>query len=174
MNCTTCDAPLEQGALFCANCGARVTANQPASSAATPTIALPGGTQQAEASQASNQPGIYDAPQSYTPQSYTPQPYTPPAYSQQVTMPTSAPNSTAAVISLVFGILSWVGLVIIGAVVAIIAGHMARREIANSGGRIGGNGMATAGLILGYVHLAVVLLGCAAFFVLILIGAASS
>ena len=43
--------------------------------------------------------------------------------------PIVTPTSTAATISLVFGILSWFGLILIGPIVAIIAGHMARNEI---------------------------------------------
>jgi hypothetical protein len=163
MNCTTCDAPLEQGALFCANCGARVTPAPSASSAATPTIVLPGGVQEATPPQGNVQGGSQYPPQSFIPQPYPPQPSSP-----------TVPNSNAAVISLVFGILSWVGLIFIGAIVAIIAGHMARNEIRKSGGQIGGSGMATAGLLLGYIHLGVLVLGCAAFFVLVMIGAASS
>jgi hypothetical protein len=163
MNCTTCDAPLEPGALFCANCGARVASPAPTSSAAMPTISLPGGPQQASPSDSNEQGGS-----PYPPQSYLPQPYPPQSYP-----PTTVPNSNAAVISLVFGILSWVGLVFIGAIVAIIAGHMARNEIRNAGGQIGGSGMATAGLILGYANVVVSVLGCAGFFLLFLIGAAA-
>jgi len=61
---------------------------------------------------------------------------------------------TAATVSLVFGILSWFLLPIIGAIVAIIAGHTARGEIRRSNGTLEGDGMATAGLVLGWVHLA--------------------
>jgi hypothetical protein len=161
MNCTTCDAPIEAGALFCANCGAR--AAQPAN-AAMPTIGLA-------------QPQTPPAAQpSYPAQSYggqyspgTPQPYMPP---QPVYAPIGLPNSTAAIVSLVFGILSWVGLVFIGAIGAIIAGHMARKEISNSGGQIGGSGMALAGLILGYTNLILSLLACLAIFFLAFLGAA--
>jgi hypothetical protein len=167
MNCTTCDAPLEDGALFCANCGMRVT---PASSAATPTIVLPGGPQPTAPQ---TPPTTYAPPPTYGAQqgSMTPQPYVPP---QTMYAPSSVPNSNAALISLVFGILAWLGLVLIGAIVAIVAGHMARNQIRASGGQIGGSGMALAGLLLGYIQLAVLLLGCAAFFLLVIIGSATS
>ena len=63
-------------------------------------------------------------------------------------------TSTMAVISLIFGILCWVGLPFIGAVVAVICGHAARAEIRRvPPGTIDGDGMAVAGLILGWVHL---------------------
>jgi hypothetical protein len=69
------------------------------------------------------------------------------------------PNSTAAVVSLIFGLLSWFALPVIGAIVAVVAGHRARAEIRRSNGALGGSGMATAGLVLGYLHFA--LLGLA-------------
>jgi len=44
-------------------------------------------------------------------------------------------------------------------VVAIITGHMARRQIKTSLGRQTGDGIATAGLVLGYLNLAFTVLG---------------
>jgi hypothetical protein len=65
-------------------------------------------------------------------------------------------TSTLAVVSLVFGILCWIGLPFIGAVVAVICGHSARGEIRRAPpGTIEGDGMAVAGLILGWSHLLV-------------------
>jgi Domain of unknown function (DUF4190) len=65
-------------------------------------------------------------------------------------------TSTAAIISLIAGILGFVQVLpIIGPIAAIIAGHMAKSEIKKSGGMVTGNGMATVGLILGYVALAI-------------------
>lgn len=75
-------------------------------------------------------------------------------------MPTRQ-TCTAATVSLVFGILSWFALPLVGAIVAIISGHMAKAEIRRSQGALDGDGLAQAGLVLGYVHLA--------FFVLVLI-----
>ncbi|MDQ2997088.1 MAG: DUF4190 domain-containing protein [Chloroflexota bacterium] len=68
------------------------------------------------------------------------------------------PNSTAAIVSLVFGILSWVVLPGIGPIVAVVAGHMARAEIRRSNGQVGGGGMAMAGLVLGYLQIALLAL----------------
>lgn len=65
----------------------------------------------------------------------------------------SLPNSNLAVISLIMGILSWLAIPLIGAVAAIVCGHMAHREIRNAGGTLGGDGMATVGLVLGYVQI---------------------
>ncbi|TAM61379.1 MAG: DUF4190 domain-containing protein [Rhodanobacter sp.] len=68
----------------------------------------------------------------------------------------SAPaTSSLAVVSLVFGILAWCALPFVGAIVAIICGHLARSEIrhAHVDNRLEGDGMAVAGLLLGYAQL---------------------
>jgi predicted small integral membrane protein len=90
----------------------------------------------------------------------------PPAY------PPAYRTSSLAVVSMVFGILTWIVLPIIGAIIAIICGHMARSEIrrAPAGTTIEGDGMAVAGLVLGYIHLVLGALAIAAviFFLMVL------
>lgn len=74
-------------------------------------------------------------------------------------MNSSPRTSGTAVASLVFGILSWVVLPFIGAILAVILGHSARGEIRRAPpGMIDGDGMAVAGLILGWAHLALFIL----------------
>jgi hypothetical protein len=80
-------------------------------------------------------------------------------------------TSTLAVVSLVFGILTWLMLPFVGALVAIICGHLARGEIRRAEpGQLDGNGMAIAGLMLGYLHLAMVMLGAFALATLLWFG----
>ena len=68
-------------------------------------------------------------------------------------------TSGTAVASLVFGVLAWVMLPFIGAVLAVVLGHVARGEIRRAApGSVQGDGMALAGMVLGYTHLALVLL----------------
>jgi hypothetical protein len=68
-------------------------------------------------------------------------------------------TSTPAIISLVFGIICWIAIPFIGAIVAIVCGHVARAEIRRAApGSIDGDGLAVAGLILGYAHLALIAL----------------
>jgi hypothetical protein len=76
------------------------------------------------------------------------------------------PNRTSslAIVSLVSGIVSWVALPFIGAIVAIITGHMARGEIRSAGGAIQGDGLAIGGLILGYLQVALTIVGIAVIF----------
>jgi len=78
----------------------------------------------------------------------------------------STGTSSLAVVSLVFGILAWCVLPFVGAIVAIICGHLARSEIRRSppDARTEGDGMAVAGLVLGYVQL---LLGVLVVFVVV-------
>ena len=68
-------------------------------------------------------------------------------------------TSTLAIVSLVAGILSWILVPFIGSLVAIITGHMARKEIRNAPERLEGDGLAIGGLILGYVQLALIIVG---------------
>jgi hypothetical protein len=77
------------------------------------------------------------------------------SFPSSATVPPAAPStSTLAVISLIGGIGGWTILPFLGSLVAVICGHMAKSEIKKSNGMIGGNGMATAGLILGYTAIA--------------------
>ncbi|HYG06732.1 MAG TPA: DUF4190 domain-containing protein [Stenotrophomonas sp.] len=72
-------------------------------------------------------------------------------------------TSTLAIISLVTGILGWIIAPFIGSIAAIITGHMARSEIRRQPERLDGDGLAIAGLILGWVNVALWILGVLAF-----------
>lgn len=67
-------------------------------------------------------------------------------------------TSSLAIVSLVSGIVSWFVLPLIGALAAIITGHMARAEIRREPGQIEGDGLAIAGLVLGYGQIALCVL----------------
>ena len=60
-------------------------------------------------------------------------------------------TSTLAVVSLVFGILGWTLLPFLGSLVAVVCGHMARSEIRRAPDALEGDGLAVAGLVLGYL-----------------------
>ena len=74
-------------------------------------------------------------------------------------------NSTQAVVSLVAGILGLSLLPGIASIVAIIVGNMAQKEIRESAGSIGGEGMARIGIILGWIGVALGLLGVCCFLI---------
>jgi len=67
-------------------------------------------------------------------------------------------TSGLAITSLVCGILGWTLLPFIGSVVAILTGHMARGEIRRSNGQLDGDGLAVAGLLLGWISIGLMVL----------------
>ncbi|HDS0948618.1 TPA: DUF4190 domain-containing protein [Stenotrophomonas maltophilia] len=72
-----------------------------------------------------------------------------------------APRQTnaLAVISLVLGIAGWTVLPFVASLVAIITGHLARGEIRRRPTELEGDGLALTGLILGWLNVAMVVLG---------------
>lgn len=83
--------------------------------------------------------------------------YTPP-YQPVVRGPQT---STFAIASLVTSLVSWFIIPFIGGIVAVVLGHIARNEIRKSNGTISGGGMALAGLIIGYIQIALTIIGIA-------------
>ena len=73
-------------------------------------------------------------------------------------------TSVLAVVSLVFGILGWTLLPFLGGIVAVICGHLARGEIRRTPDQLEGDGMAVAGLVLGYLSIAMAVLVVFAIF----------
>jgi uncharacterized membrane protein len=148
MFCPRCGANNEANQRFCYNCGTRLEA-----------VAQP-----------ENPPAVSDIP---SPPVYTPPQNVPPAmpqYGSMTSYPPVAQTNGLAIASLVCSILAWTGLlIVVGAIAGVVMGHLARREIARSNGMQSGSGLATAGLILGYVHLAFAALGIC-FFLLVIIG----
>lgn len=71
-----------------------------------------------------------------------------------------APTSTLSLASLIMGILGWILIPVVGGIIAIITGHMARKEIRQSDGLLGGYGVATAGLVLGYANVGLGVCAC--------------
>lgn len=88
-----------------------------------------------------------------------------------MTSPT-APNNPAAVVSLVSGILAWVLLPIIGALVAIVAGHTAIGQLQLPDAAERGRRAAVIGLVLGWLQLLVLLGAVAGWVIFLLIGGA--
>ena len=66
----------------------------------------------------------------------------------------SVQNDGTAVASLVLGILSLICFGILTAIPAIITGHISLGKIKRSGDTLGGKGMAIAGLVMGYITIA--------------------
>ena len=72
------------------------------------------------------------------------------------------PTNGLAIASFVLGLVGWVPCGI-GSVVAIVLGFVARNQIRESHGRQGGDGLALAGIVLGFVAItlliAIIVLG---------------
>jgi len=62
-------------------------------------------------------------------------------------------TSAWSIISLISGIANFIGFPFWGAVAALVTGYAAKAEIQKSNGRVGGERLAKAGLILGWVGL---------------------
>src|SRR4029077_4896007 len=81
-------------------------------------------------------------------------PTSPPAVPQ--TVPRTPP---VAIWSLILAVLSFTCGWLFTAIPAVICGHIARAKIRKSGGALGGRGIATAGLVLGYIALVLGIMG---------------
>ena len=136
--CPTCGEAARTAAHFCAKCGTAFDAY-----VATP-VAAGAPTRSAETAAYA-----YSAP--------APQPSAPPA-------PNAAsfgspvprqPLNGMAIASMVLGIV-WIYWV--GSILALVFGYVAKRQIAESNGRESGDGMATAGIALGWVGVGVLVL----------------
>lgn len=84
--------------------------------------------------------------------------------------PENRKTSTMAIVSLIGGIAGWTIAPFIGSIVAVITGHMAKNEIKASAGTLDGDGLATVGLVLGYVSLGLALVGCLCVGLLLALG----
>jgi type II secretory pathway pseudopilin PulG len=123
--CPKCNGTTSDAAMFCATCGNPI--GSVASSVAPPI-----------------QPQTTLEPSQYPSSSSLAQQYA----SQPLQAPTT---SGLAIASLICGCLFFLFPT---AVLAIVFGHISRSQIAKSANRIGGAGMALAGLILGYIGVA--------------------
>jgi hypothetical protein len=125
MYCPRCGAANNAEQRFCFNCGLRID---------QVTVTTPAPSSAGDITQ----PMITVAPSRYA-------------------APSAArviPNSPLAIVSLVFGILAWIMVLpLIGALVAVVCGHLARNEVRRANGQVGGGDLALAGLILGYSQL---------------------
>lgn len=117
----------------------------------------------------------YQNPQHGQPQYPNPQ-YGQPQYGQAPYVgagfrPAPATN-TLAIVSLVLAVLGLTFIPLIASVCAVVCGHVAKGQIKRTGE--GGSGFATAGLIVGYVSVALFVLVVAAIFIFAIAASNSS
>ena len=72
---------------------------------------------------------------------------------------TILPTSTLATTSLIAGILGFVMFPVIASIVAIWTGYEARKETRSVPPRAAGDGMATAGIVMGWIQIALAVVG---------------
>jgi hypothetical protein len=68
-------------------------------------------------------------------------------------------TSALALASLATGIAAWLIFPIFGAIAAVVTGYLAQDEIRRSEGRLTGAAYATAGLVLGWVQIGLLIAG---------------
>jgi hypothetical protein len=68
------------------------------------------------------------------------------------------PLNSMAVVSFILGLTSYFMIPVLGAIGAVITGHLAKQEMKTKPYTYSGEGFATAGLILGYAHLALTMI----------------
>jgi uncharacterized membrane protein YjgN (DUF898 family) len=86
----------------------------------------------------------------------------------------AAPTEDKAIISMILGILALVSFSILAGIPAIILGKMSRDNIRASSGRLSGEGMATAGIVMGWVSVGLVGLAVLVVLVIIIFAAAAA
>jgi hypothetical protein len=84
-----------------------------------------------------------------------------------------APNSGKAIAALICGIVGLTSCGLVG-IVAIVLGNQARGEIGASGGRVDGDGLAQAGLVMGWISVGLMALGVTVFLIVLVVLATTS
>lgn len=86
------------------------------------------------------------------------------------------PSSTLAIVSFVSAILGFTFVPVIGTIVALVTGYMARNETRSIPPRAAGDGLATAGIIMGWIQVALFVIGicCAIAYFVFFIGVFAS
>lgn len=162
--CGQCGMSLDEGKGYCPNCGAPSDGwdGAPAPDPApNPDVTLL--TERPS-------PGQPAVPPAAPPIPVPPLPAPPPG----LPMPygVAGPSTSGlAIAAMVTGIssLPLYAFCLIGApasIAAVVLGHLARRQIRRSGGMKSGSGMALAGLIIGYITLALFVAGCVVVLIL--------
>ena len=83
-------------------------------------------------------------------------------YSQTSNEPV-LPTNTLALISLIAGVLGFTALPILGGIVALFTGYAARKETRAVPSKFSGDGLATAGIIMGWIQVGLAVIGVCCF-----------
>jgi len=91
----------------------------------------------------------------------------PPLSRGAIQMPAASQTSGLAVATLITGIAGFL-IPLIGGLAAIILGHIALKKIKDCGGQTSGKELASVGLILGYINIAISIVGCGLLIIFII------
>jgi hypothetical protein len=83
------------------------------------------------------------------------------------------PSSTLAIVSLISAILGFTPIFpVVGGIVALITGYMAHSETRSSPPKASGDGMAAAGIVMGWIQMGLLVAGMACFiaYVILIVG----
>ncbi len=142
MFCPMCGAPNEEDSIFCGNCGAVLNPDQVPAQAEALSEAAP-------VAQA-----VREAPAQPSPPLWSAQP---------APVAPSVPTSGMAIASLVLGIGGLTVLPLLGSILAIILGYMARSDIRQRPYEVSGEGIAMAGIVLGWIAVGLAVLSVVVF-----------
>jgi len=173
MFCPMCGAPNEDDALYCEECGAALAPEDEAAGDMEGTAGAPGdpvqtagpGGPQAEpdapesrqVAQAEDQPGERTASSAQG---------KPVRRSSRSAGIPGAPTSGLAIASFILGIGGLTVLPLLGSVAAVLLGYLARSDIRRRPGEVSGDGLAVAGLVMGWLAIGAAIL----IYVLALLG----
>ena len=93
------------------------------------------------------------------PPSYVPEPAPAPTPTPEPT-PTALPYSTLATVSLIAGILGFTFMPVLASIVALVTGYSARKETRAVPPLASGDGMATAGIVMGWIQIGLTVVLC--------------
>ncbi len=155
MFCPQCGAPNEDDAVFCGNCGAVLDPEE---------LDVEAGSQEPqqevveeieqESPAGEEEAGELVPMPDEAPVAPPPPPPPPPPPTRTSTLQTSG----MAIASVVMGVAGWTLLPLVGSILAIIFGNMARQEIRQRPDELAGDGLAVAGLVLGWLSVGVSIL----------------
>jgi hypothetical protein len=161
MFCPECGAPNEDDAVYCGNCGAPLDPDEmPALEGDDTSEVSSGDTLDADPSEeAPDEPPKKEASPADEASVMPPPPPIPPSPPPVVARSTAMQTSGMAIASLVMGIAGWTLLPLLGSILAIVFGYAARREIRQRPNQLTGDGMAVAGLVLGWLMVGISVVG---------------
>lgn len=155
MFCPKCGAPNEHDSVFCGNCGAVLEVDA-ASAEVVVEAAQESGMEFADVLDDLEPVGVVVVEQA----PIEPEPSLPPRVPTPPYSPAPSSHvSGLAVASLVLGVGGLALLPLLGSILAIILGYMARRNIRQHPDEIAGDGIALAGIVTGWIGVTLALLG---------------